>query len=847
LRSVPRFLTIVLAMCALALPHAVTGQSLTTDSLDLEARVGAVMAKLTPEQELDLLAGGDDMFLRGVPKIGMPQIKFSDGPAGVRVWGPSTAFPTGIALAATWDTDLVQRVGEALGRNARARGVHVLLGPGMNIYRSPLGGRNFEYFGEDPFLASKVAVAYIRGVQSQGVIATAKHYLANDSEYDRHHIDALVDERTLREIYLPPFEAAVKEAHVGAVMNSYNLLNGLHTTQNDWLDTTILKNEWGFDGILMSDWDATYDGMAAAKAGLDLEMPRATFMKKETLLAAIRSGQVSQTLIDDKVRRLLRTFLKFGFFDREQQIVDIPLYDQKDRDLARQAALASIVLLKNDRLLPLHSARTKTIAVIGPDAHPAVVSGGGSGYTTPFVESSFLTGLSDMLRGRARVLYASGLPPPEEVFATTVFGDLTGHPGLQKSVFTNANFEGRAIFSKTEHSVNSWRSDGDRPEPEATGKNISVRWKGVYIPNKTGKFLFLAVAAGGDVFHIDVDEKGEILSQSSSEGDIVNAAELGLVRGQPIRLQVDYVPQSNSICIGFGIKAFDELVPPDARKIALNADAVVLSVGFSSKSEGEGRDRSFALPWGQDALIETIADLNPKTIVNVTAGGSFDTAPWLGHVAALIDNWYPGQDGGSALARILFGESSPEGKLPISFERAWEENPTHNSYYPNVPGPGHEKEVRFTEGLLLGYRYFTTSGQRSVFPFGFGLSYSTFAYTNLRVSSDQVSIPSLARNSVFVTINIRNTGTREAAEIAELYVSDPSAKAMRPERELKGFQKVRLRPGETKEATFQLDARAFSYYDTTVNEWRIDPGAFRIRVGPSSQDISLEKDILVVQ
>jgi beta-glucosidase len=356
-----------------------SAQAPAPDSPAIEAKAHALVAKLTLEEKIKLLGGMDGMFTQAVPSIGLPRFKMSDASVGVRTWGPTTAYAGGVALAATWDKDFARGLGEALGKDARARGVNFLLGPGVNIARSSVGGRNFEYLSEDPFLNAALVVPYIEGVQSQGVIATVKHYALNDQEYNRHNEDVEVDERTMRELYLPAFEAAVTKGHVDAVMNSYNLINGAHATQNEFLNLKVLKGDWGFQSILMSDWDATYDGVAAANNGLDLEMPSPRFMNAATLLAAVKAGTVKESTIDDKVLRLLRTVLRYGLLDRPQFDPADSTYSVADRAVALNGALESLTLLKNDgHFLPLDAAKLKTIAVIGPDAYPAVVGGGGS-------------------------------------------------------------------------------------------------------------------------------------------------------------------------------------------------------------------------------------------------------------------------------------------------------------------------------------------------------------------------------------------------------------------------------------------------------------------------------------
>src|ERR1700693_4324759 len=419
---------------------------------DAEKRVDSILSQMTQEEKIILIGGINDFYTRPIPRLGIPSLRMSDGPLGVHDYGLTTAYPAGIALAASWDTELAERFGRAMGKDARARGVHFILAPGMNIYRAPMNGRNFEYFGEDPFLASRIAVSVIKGIQGQHVIATAKHFAGNNSEFARTTLSSDIDERTLREIYLPAFEASVKEGRVGAVMDAYNLVNGVYMTENNHLNNEILKKEWGFDGILMSDWGATHDGVAAANGGLDLEMPSPTFMNNDTLLPALKDGKVSEATLDDKVRRILRKAIEFGFFDQPQTDTDIPSYSQEGRQGALEEARGSMVLLKNSgNLLPLNESKLKTIAVIGPDAYPAVPGGGGSSETKSFNAVSYLEGISNRLGTKARVLYAVDTPPLDEVFEDSEFVTAPdGEAGLKGEYFSNQELQGAPVFTRTE-------------------------------------------------------------------------------------------------------------------------------------------------------------------------------------------------------------------------------------------------------------------------------------------------------------------------------------------------------------------------------------------------------------
>ena len=813
------------------------------DSPAIEAQAHAMLAKLTLEQKIELIGGVDEMFTHAEPAINLPRLKMSDASVGVRTWGPTTAYAGGVALAATWDRDFARKLGESLGKDARARGVNFLLGPGVNIARSPVSGRNFEYLSEDPVLNAALVVPYIEGVQSHGVSATVKHYALNDEEYNRHNVDVEADERTMREIYLPAFEAAVTRGHVGAVMDSYNLINGSHATQNDFLNLKVLKGDWDFKGVLMSDWDATYDGVAAANNGLDLEMPSPRFMNAKVLLPAVQSGEVKESTIDDKVTRILRLALRFNWLDRPQLDLADPTYSIADKPVALEGALESLTLLKNvGHILPLDAAKIGIIAVIGPDAWPAVPGGGGSSEATAFDPVSIVTGIANLVGPNVRVLYTRGLPEMNDVFWHTHW-----EGAVQQSTYPSKDFSGNPESSSTPNVAN-YKEEWWGPEDKTPR---SIRYTASFKAAKAGKYLVLAAASGSDHYKVSVDGK-PIIEQVQVEGQHPESATVDLGDGQTVTVVADYLPGFAGNRFGLGIVNESDMISEDAKKFASAADAVVVSVGFNPSTESEGLDRTFSLPWGQDALVETVATANPHTIVTLTGGGGMDTRRWLDKVPAVLHTWYPGQEGGTAIADVLFGKHDPEGKLPVSFDRGWEDNPSFKDYYP-IPGAntslhvtevGHPPvdyvipHVKYNDKLMVGYRYWTTTGKHPLFPFGFGLSYTTFSFSKLEVPSS-----ASAGSTVAVGFDVTNTGNVPGGEVAQLYVSDPSAKAQRPERELKGFQKVHLAPGESKHVTLSLDARAFSYWDEAAHKWTIDPGKFVIRVGDSSENTPLQADL----
>lgn len=838
MKPLRKLCSFVMSICLMTL-NSLTAhpQQMRTTPLQpaVERRVESLLKQLTLEEKIDLIGGTDDFFIRGVPRLGLPRLRMADGPLGVRNFGPATAFAGGIGLAATWNTELAHRVGVELGHDARAKGVHFLLGPGVNLYRAPLNGRNFEYFGEDPWLASRIAVGYIDGVQSQGVCATIKHFMGNNSEFDRHNTDSVIDERTMHEIYLPTFEAAVKEAHVGAIMDSYNLINGTHATQNGHLNTEIAKHEWGFDGIIMSDWFATYDGVAAANNGLDLEMPSGAFMNRQTLMPAIEQGKVLVSTIDEHVRRILRTAARFGWLDREQADPTIPRFNLQGRQVALEAAREGMVLLKNEgKLLPLNKVRVKTIAVIGPDAYPAVPVGGGSAGVQPFAAVSFMEGLSNFLGASGRVLYARGAPSLADMAEATEFSTAAtgGQRGLRAEYFKGEDLTGAVGATRTEKHVNF----GAPSRQSFPAETRSSRWSGYYLPQTNGQSEVFVQSTGedGGYFRLYVDDQ-LVLDNWQNSKALTNSVALPLdVRPHKFVLEQHGRSGWLGAKLRMGVIRPGQGIDAEARRLAAQADAVVVAVGFDPETESEGADRTFHLPPGQDDLIREVAAVNKNTVVVLTSGGSVDMTQWLDRVPALVQTWYAGQEGGRALAEILFGDVNPSGRLPVTFERRWEDNPVHDNYYP----PPGTNRVEYKEGVFVGYRGYEHNGTKPLFPFGYGLSYTTFAYGNLSIK--QVAGRAGETSPRYeVSFDVRNTGARAGAEVAQVYIGAAHARVPRPAKELKGFVKFSLRPGETRRVTTTLDSRAFAYYDADAKRWRVEPGEYDILIGRSSAQIEL--------
>ena len=795
------------------------------------------------------------MASTGLARLGIPAFRMSDGPMGAHIPPPSTAFAAGIGLAASWDRDLAALVGTQIGRDARSRGASYLLGPGVNIYRAPLNGRNFEYFGEDPFLAGETAVGYINGVQSQGVSATIKHFAANNSEYFRFTEDSVVSERALREIYLPAFEAAVRKAHVGAIMDSYNLLNGQHATENSHLNTEIAKQQWGFDGLMMSDWTATHDGVAAANGGLDLEMPFGLFMNAKTLLPAVKDGTVKESVIDDKIRRLLREGYRFGWIGHDPLDISIPRYNQQGRLVALQGAREGIVLLKNQgNLLPLDPAKVKTIAVIGPDAFPAIPTAGGSGQVASFTEVSALKGISDRLGVTGNVVYDRGLPKLSILAVRSGFMLAPGKfaLGLTVDTFDNPEFSGKPVATRTEMFANSGQNMMDNPDMTELINSIPAqmlmtfmggggaparfdRWTGYYMARAPGNYVVFAENQGK--YRLKIDD-ATVIDHSEIPKFALAQRVLPLTPGpHKVVMEVLGAPQFGEAQIKIGIVQEGTLVSQSAIDLAKKADAVVVAVGYDQDIETEGADREFQLPPGQEELIQKIAAVNPNTIVTITSGGSVDASRWVDKVSALLQNWYPGQEGGTALAEVLFGDVNPSGRLPMSWEKNLTDNPSYAYYYP-TPGT---LTVPYKDDVFVGYRGYEHNGVKPLFPFGFGLSYTSFKYAGLKIR------PAAAAGAYEVSFDVKNTGTRAGADVAQVYVSEDHPQVARPPQELKGFARVVLEPGQTRHVTVPLDARSFTWYDEKSAAWHADAGSFTIRVSRSSADPQLEGKVTLAK
>lgn len=846
-------------------------------TLTVDARLDDLVGRMTLEEKIDLLSGYEDFYLHPCERLGIPAFKMADGPLGIAswgLWGRATAFPAALALAASWDKQLAEKTGRMYAQEWRARGIHFMLAPGANIYRASKGARNFEYLGEDPYLSSEMLVPFVKAVQEGGVIPTVKHYVGNDQEFDRYTVSTEMDERTLREIYLPPFKAAVQRAGIKAVMTGYNPFQGTYCTENAFI-IDILKKEWGFKGMLMSDWACTYSADKAARNGLDLEMGSHEWFTREKLLPLIENGTISEELINEKVRRIYGPCLEMGFFDRPQLRKDIPLFNPAANKLALEEAEKGIVLLKNvEGILPLKS--PKKIAVIGPTANPCVISdrvyntngivygGGGSSRVHPWYVVSDLEGIRREFPD-AEVYYAEGVSNQfkRNLFRKSVFRTRDGKEGLevkyypcssgtgalssrlleQQAIAAGRTFDGQVepgvrpevsgnfVLSKVEPRVdNEWW--GYPHNEKSLGEEYRVEWDGYVDALHTDSLRFFVDAQGG--YQLWLDDRLALDASQSQSFDVRNVA-LAVEKGDSVHVRLTYHNQRcfpSEIRMGYAYDA--ELDFGEARRLAAQADVVICCLGLDGSIELEGRDRPFDLPYGQDRLVSELLQVNPNVVVVLHAGGGVGMTSWIDRVPAVLHAFYPGQEGGNALAHILSGKVNPSAKLPFTIEKRWEDSPACGNY----DETRREKKVYYREGIFTGYRGYEYHQVQPLFPFGYGLSYTSFSYSNLDVRVDD-------RKNVKVTVrfSVRNEGSREGDEVVQLYVSDPKSGEPRPVKELKGFDKVHLKPGETKTVTLHLTRDDFMYFSGKKRKWVFEKGDYIIRVGASSQDIRLEQPV----
>ncbi len=797
----------------------------------IEVSVNGLLNKMTLEEKLEML-GGTGFATKPIPRLGIPELKMSDGPLGVR-WEKSTAFPAGIAMSATWDTSLIHKVGEAIGEETKGHGRDVILGPCVNIARIPQGGRNFESFGEDPYLSARMGVSYIEGVQSKNVAATVKHFAVNNQEYERMFVNVNVDERTLNEIYLPAFKAAVEEADVLCVMSAYNRLNNHFCSENDYLLKTKLKDDWNFKGLVMSDWGAVHSSLPTAKGGLDLEMPNGQYLNKKSLMNAINDGEISEQVINDKVKRILTVMFKLGLFDHTNTANPSLINTTEHKNIAYQSALESIVLLKNDKnILPLKVNNIKSLAVIGPNAAVARTGGGGSSRVTPVYSVSPLQALKTKLGKNIKINYAEGIKLDGD--ANFIDGKFLFQPdkknnGLLGEYFDNKELKGSPSFSRVDKEINFEWGPG-APKPGFKINNFSIRWTGYIKPDKSGEYSIDVQSDDGIRFYF---EDKLVIDDWTNHGVESHSFNANLESGKLYKIKIEYYEDSGDAVAKLGWQAPNNNLINQAIETAKKSDAVLLFVGTSEHFESEGKDRQgLELPNDQDKLINEIAKVNKNLIVVLTTGSPVLMSNWINNVNGIVETWFNGSEGGNAIADVLLGNYNPSGKLTMTFPKEWKNCSAYSTYKKE------DSVSNYSDGIFVGYRYFDKEKIQPLFPFGFGLSYTTFKYKNISVEKDQ--------NGEFnIKFELINSGKVKGSEIVQLYIGKENSKIERAEKELKKFKRVTLNPGEKKSVEFKISKNILAYYDVNIHNWKIEPGEYEIKIGSSSRDIKLAKNILV--
>ncbi|WP_308377663.1 glycoside hydrolase family 3 C-terminal domain-containing protein [Streptomyces sp. ISL-98] len=815
-------------------------QPTTQDAQGEQARnaaVEAALGKLGLDAKARLLGGQDMWSLPALPEIGLKSLVMSDGPVGVRGvrWtadDPSVALPSPTALAATWDPELARRAGRLLAQEARRKDVHVLLAPTVNLHRSPLGGRHFECYSEDPFLTGEIGTGYVRGVQDGGVGTTVKHFVANDAETDRFTVDNIITPRPLRELYLAPFEAIVKNAHPWGIMAAYNQVNGVTMTEHRYLQNEVLRGEWGFDGYIVSDWMAARSTRGDIEGGLDVAMPGPVTVYGEALAGAVRAGEVDEAVVDEAVRNVLRLAARVGLLEGAPAVVSELPETVDGQALAREVARRAFVLVRNQvrdgrPALPIDASKIRKLALVGASARDARVLGGGSATVFPERVVAPLDGLAAALPA-GTLTYAVGADPSDELGPAdkgfelrAVCRDAAGH------VIGRRSLPGGQV---------QWIGN-DLPDGVTHETLHSVEVKGTFTPRESGEHAFgtrgigaFTLTVGGEVLYDGVQPMSD--ASDPFEAFFGAPAERGrarLTEGEPVEVSlVHAVDKADAAPLPAVMFSFlhgapqrdaDELIA-EAVEAARDADTAVVVVATTESVESEGFDRTdLRLPGRQDDLVRAVAAANPNTVVIVNSGSPVEM-PWRDDVAAVLLGWFPGQEGGAALADVLLGAEEPGGRLPTTWPVSFADVPVADV----APRDG---ELHYAEGLFIGYRAWDKAGATPAYAFGHGLGYTTWEYESLEVT------PAAAK------VRVRNTGSRTGREVVQVYLAPQSDSAERPVRWLAGFAGVEAGPGESAEVEIELPRRAFEIWDERDNSWSLVPGSYEVRAGRSIADSRL--------
>ncbi|KAI1385483.1 beta-glucosidase [Hypoxylon trugodes] len=823
-----------------------------------------ILSKLTLDEKIDLLSGVDFWHTKAILRLGIPSLRMSDGPNGVRGSRlfngvPAACTPCGTGLAATWDEELIQEIGQLMGKEAIAKGASLLLGPTVNIQRSPLGGRGFESFSEDPVLAGKMAAAAVRGIQSTGVVSVIKHFVGNDQEEQRQSADSIIPPRALREVYLLPYQIAEKEAKPRGYMTAYNKVNGTHVSENSGILQNVLRDEWGFDGVVISDWYGTYSVAESINAGLDIEMPGPSRWRAGLAKLSVNSRKVTHHTLNQRVRNILKTIdhvapLKLSENSTEGT-VNTPEIAQK---LLRVAS-SGIVLLKNERnILPLDNG--KTTAIIGPNAKFAAYSGGGSATLRPYYVVTPFEGVKAHIDS---LEYALGATAYKKLpMLTSITNAPNGSPGMEMRIYAEPHSVKDRTPVERFNIDNSSCFLSDYKHPDISSNLFYVEVEGTITPETDAEYLFSLTVNGTARLYVDGEEvvDNETTQRpgdsffGSGTAEEVGRKHLAGGRKYTVLVQFGTAPTSKiakggatqmgvgGLQIGGCIKTDPASLLEEAVAVAKRVDQVILSVGLNSEWESEGWDRAHMdLPPGSDALVEAIAAVNPNVVV-VSQSGTPVTMPWADKVPAIVQAWYGGNETGNAIADVLFGSANPSGKLPLSWPIRLEDNP---AFINTKPDGG---KVLYGEGIYVGYKWYERTKRDTLFAFGHGLSYTQFKLENLVIADSQERDNQSDSSDVEILVDVTNTGLRDGSEVVQVYVAHQTATVQRPPKELKAFAKVHLPKGEMKSVKITLDKKyACSFWDESANAWVMEQGTYHVLVGNSSQNISLQRQFEVAQ
>ena len=795
----------------------------------MEEKAQAIVSQMTLDEKIQLINGHDNFYTHGIPRLNIPEIRMSDGPQGVR-GVHSTMYPCNLMNSAGWNRATAYSYGQGMGIDSRERGVQIILGPAVNIYRYPLAGRSFEYMGEDPYLASEMAVQYIKGVQDEGVMACVKHFACNNQEWERNYVSSDVDERTLQEIYLPAFRKAVMEGNVGSVMNSYNLLNSVWATENSWLNWEVLRGQWGFKGILMSDWGAVHDAIAAILGGTDLDMPGGKIQAKP-VKEAIEQGIISESCLDIMCQHIIQTIYAFGWDNLQVTVKENEEVTENKESAQRalESAREGITLLKNSKkgktnVLPL---KGKTM-VVGCKAD-TIVMGGGSGEVHPYHNVTVWQGLQSLLgknvvKGIDCELYkavpGSCLKTPE------------GQSGYKLEYWNNRNRIGTPDKTLVVDKIDFSWAWGASPVEGVAAENFGTRTTTLLTLPKTTEMML--EVGGDDGYRLLVDDV-EVAADYKDHSVTRRYYHFTANANQTYKIVIEHYNGAEEGALLFNALQYDEeaVNAPAYKKQYQGVSNIVVCLGFDLQTEFEGSDHDYSLSPLQKVTLQEAASHGKNVILVVNAGCNPNLAELEPLAEAIIMAYYPGQEGGTAIAEILTGKTNPSGKLPFTIEKRLEDNPAYGYYY-DKEHTDHMR-TRYAEGVFTGYRGYDKAGTDVLYPFGYGLSYSTFEYSNITTATEG--------QTVKVSFDVKNTSKVAGKEVCEVYVSDKECSVPRPLKELKGFEKVMLKAGETKRVTITLPHEAFAFWDVKSHSFVVEPGEFDILVGGSSRNLPLTATI----